>query len=182
MFAVVVSTVYGNKVWCAYRLHIPRATLARRPRIRPQVPLARSGKSSQEGLRLTRGSTQKKKQKLVFFLPVGRNGGCRARRKDPTGGGLGTTVPRSGAPSPPGRGRGLVATALDGCSFARVTGAGFTPTPLRGSCGGHCLLLYVCIYIYPLRYQCRVSHKMVRAGGGAAAVPHGAGHFAGHFT
>ena len=147
-----------------------------------QVPLARSGKSSQEGLRLTRGSTQKKKTKACFFLPIGRNGGCRARRKDPTGGDSEQRFLAPALPSPPGRGRGLVATALDGCSFARVTGAGFTPTPLRGSCGGHCLLLYVCIYIYPLRYQCRVSHKMLRPGGGAAAVPHGAGHFAGHFT
>jgi len=93
--AVVVFTVYGNKVCCAYRLQILRATFSTTPERRTASsdrgsgPARGFGESSNTHLQLTRGSTRKKKG--LFCCPVGnvraRSNGVQIRKsgKVPTG-------------------------------------------------------------------------------------------------
>ena len=126
VWPVVVSTVYGNKVWRTYRLrlHILRATLARRPRIRSRSPV-RGVQST--GSTVDPGKHPKQKTKSLFFFfnslqMCGRNNGR-----------WGGDSERFLAPLSSWSWSWLVATAL---VLSRVTGAGFTPAP-------YCMYTYI---------------------------------------
>ena len=90
VWPVVVSTVYGNKVWRTYRLrlHILRATLARRPRIRSRWPV-RGVQST--GSTVDPGKHPKQKTKSLFVFLTH----CKCTGETTGGGGGLGTVPRS---------------------------------------------------------------------------------------
>lgn len=157
--AVVVFTVYGNKLCCAYRLQILRATFSTAPERRTASsdrgsgPARGFGESSNTHLQLTRRSTRKKKERLVL-LPRWKCAGAKQR-------GSNTEKRKSSNGSLPDGGCGRACLLL--FFRARVTDAVFTPA--SGPGGGHC---YYCVHML---YAINVA-SATRCGG-AAAIPHG---------
>jgi hypothetical protein len=126
-FAVVVSTVYGCTLY-ARLWHNDRGSGPARP----------FGEVQSTGSTVDPGKHPKQKTKACFILPVGSRGGGQGQTERSNGRELGT-VPRSLSSWSWLRPR-LMAVA-----FARVTGAGFTPTPCVVV--WRALFITVCIHI-----------------------------------